>query len=67
MIIRVSSPEARLDVLRDLKAAGYGASAPHEDDQGDAGYTIVVTDSPGGEDGLLGLARAIDPDASVVG
>jgi len=62
MILLVSSTELRLDVIRDLKAAGYAASAPKEEDQGDSGYTIFVEEVPAGErDRALEIARSVDP------
>lgn len=60
----VASPKARLDVIRDLKDAGYGAAAPNEDDQGETGYTLVVDDIPRGEEQHVeAIVLAIDPFA----
>jgi hypothetical protein len=62
MILLVSSTELRLDVIRDLKAGGYAASAPKEEDQGDTGYTLYVEDVPDGEqERVLEIARLVDP------
>ena len=64
MILLVSSTELRLDVIRDLKAAGYSASAPKEEDQGDSGYTLYVEDMPARErERVLEIARSVDPSA----
>ncbi len=65
MIFLVASPSLRLDAIRDLKAAGYGASAPTEDEQGGTGYTLVVGDAPADDAGrLLDIVRAVDPSAT---
>ena len=64
MILLVASTELRLDVIRDLKAAGYTASAPKEEDQGDTGYTLHVEGVPAGErNRVLEIARSVDPSA----
>jgi hypothetical protein len=64
MILLVSTPELRLDVIRDLKAGGYGASAPNEEDQGDTGYTVYVEDVPDSErDRVLEIAQGADSTA----
>jgi hypothetical protein len=64
MIFVVASPMVRLDAIRDLKSAGYGASAPSEDDQGDTGYTLFVEEFPAGEvDRVEEIILALDPGA----
>jgi len=64
MNLLVASTTLRLDVIRDLKAAGYVASAPKEEDQGGSGYTLFVEGVPAGErDRVLEIARSVDPSA----
>lgn len=64
MILLVSTTELRLDAIRDLKAAGYTASAPKEEDQGDSGYTLYVEGVPADErDRVLEITRTVDPAA----
>lgn len=65
MRLLVASPTLRLDAIRDLKAAGYGASAPKEEDQGDTGYTLFVEDFPASaEEHVLEIVRAVDPSVT---
>jgi hypothetical protein len=60
----VSSPMVRLDAIRDLKGAGYAASAPAEEDQGDGEYTLHVRNLPSGEEErVVEIVLAVDPSA----
>lgn len=63
MILIAGSPSLRLDVIRDLKAAGYIASAPKEDEaEMDSGSTLYVEDpGPRETERVLKIARAADP------
>jgi hypothetical protein len=63
MILIAGSAELRLDVIRDLKAAGYVASAPNEaEDEAGTGYSVHVEDPGTGErDRVLTIARGADP------
>lgn len=68
MILLAGSASLRLDVIRDLKAAGYLASAPKEDeDEGDSGSTLFVEDPGSGEtDRVLMIARAADASVQLL-
>ncbi len=62
MILLVASANVRLDVIRDMKAVGYIARAPKEEDQGSNGYTLYVEGVPAGEEErVINIARAVDP------
>jgi hypothetical protein len=64
----VSSAMQRLEAIRDLKAAGFGASAPVEDDtdhRGDDVYTLEITDFPPGEAARIeDILHDVDPGAT---
>jgi hypothetical protein len=64
----VSSAEQRLEAIRDLKAAGFGASAPLEDDTERDGvdvYTLDVTDFPPAQaDHVERILLDVDPGAT---
>ena len=67
MILIAGSPSLRLDVIRDLKAAGYIPSAPKEDDDlRETGSTIYVEDpGPGEAERVMEIARAADPSVEL--
>lgn len=67
MILIAASPELRLDVIRDLKAAGYLPSAPNEQENGgESGYTVLVEDpGPAERARVLKIARDADPSVRV--
>jgi hypothetical protein len=64
----LSSAMQRLDAIRDLKAAGFGASAPVEDDTDGRGadvYTLDITDYPSGAaDRIERILHDVDPGAT---